>query len=44
MDMGVPVTETDSGAFASYKVPVHADFLISHSTIGIMRTLIFDRF
>ena len=27
-------TETDSLAFASYKVPMHSDFLISHSTIN----------
>ena len=36
MDEGVPVvknTETDS-VFASYKVPIHSDFLIAHSTIS----------
>lgn len=36
MDEGVPVlkqTSTDSG-FASYKVPIHSDFLIAHSTIA----------
>ncbi len=37
MDVGVGVTETDSGAFASYKVPIHSDFLISQSTIGKYR-------
>jgi hypothetical protein len=35
MDNGVPVvTVHDQGAFASYKVPLHSDFLISHSTIS----------
>lgn len=37
MDEGVTVvsqTETDAMAFASYKVPNHADFLIAHSTIS----------
>ena len=39
MDEGVTVveshTETDSSAFfASYKVPIHSDFLIFHSTIS----------
>jgi len=42
MDKGVLVTtspatdlvEKDSEVFASYKVPVHSDFLISHSTIS----------
>lgn len=37
MDEGVLMTketETDGIAFASYKVPMHADFLISHSTIS----------
>ena len=40
MDEGVTVveshqTETDSSAyFASYKVPIHSDFLIFHSTIA----------
>ena len=39
MDEGVTVveshTETDSSAFfASYKVPIHSDFLIYHSTIS----------
>jgi hypothetical protein len=36
MDEGVPVmksTSTDS-VFASYKVPIHSDFLIAHSTIS----------
>ncbi len=28
------LTQTDSAGFASYKVPMHADFLICHSTIG----------
>jgi len=33
-DEGIPITtQTDAGGFASYKVPMHADFLISHSTI-----------
>ena len=35
MDEGVRMaTETDSLAFASYKVPMHSDFLLSHSTIN----------
>ena len=36
MDPGIQLatTETDSVGFASYKVPMHADFLISHSTIS----------
>ena len=36
MDSGIQLatTETDSVGFASYKVPMHADFLISHSTIS----------
>ena len=27
-------TETDSAFFASYKVPIHSDFMIFHSTIS----------
>ena len=35
MDAGIKLaTETDSAGFASYKVPMHADFLISHSTVS----------
>ena len=37
MDEGVQIetsTATDSAGFASYKVPMHSDFLISHSTIN----------
>lgn len=35
MDEGVRMfTETDSAGFASYKVPIHSDFLISHSTMS----------
>ena len=34
MDDGVNVTQKDSDVFASYKVPVHSDFLIAHSTIS----------
>lgn len=30
--VGGGVTETDS--FASYKMPIHADFLIAHSTVS----------
>ena len=40
MDLGVNVTQTDgfdqtdSIGFASYKVPAHGDFLVSHSTMS----------
>lgn len=36
MDEGILVQQdqTDGAGFASYKVPIHADFLISHSTIS----------
>ena len=40
MDEGVTLHQTgsrvqkDSEVFASYKVPAHADFLISHSTVA----------
>ena len=35
MDVGVRVTQTDSNVgFASYKVPIHGDFLVSHSTVS----------
>ena len=40
MDLGVNVTQTDgfdqtdSIGFASYKVPAHGDFLLSHSTMS----------
>ena len=36
MDDGVAVmnTQQDSDVFASYKVPVHSDFLIAHSTVS----------
>ena len=40
MDLGVNVTQTDgfdqtdSIGFASYKVPAHSDFLVSHSTMS----------
>ena len=38
MDSGVPMVSstesTDSIGFASYKVPIHADFLIGHSTMS----------
>ena len=37
MDEGVALhtsVQKDSEVFASYKVPVHADFLISHSTVA----------
>ena len=36
MDEGVPVLKSTSvdRVFASYKVPIHSDFLIAHSTIS----------
>ena len=36
MDEGVPVLKSTSvdSVFASYKVPIHSDFLIAHSTIS----------
>jgi hypothetical protein len=34
MDEGVTVHETETdGGFASYKVPIHSDFLVAHSTV-----------
>lgn len=34
MDEGVQVHETETdGGFASYKVPIHSDFLVAHSTV-----------
>ena len=34
MDTGVRVTESDSLGFASYKVPMHSDFIVAHSTMS----------